>query len=496
MLTDTELICRFVQNGSEAAFGELVARHIDLVYCTALRIVGGNEHQAYDVAQRVFTDLAGKAGSLCARGDGAESRSRNATNPSLTGWLYTAARFAAAKLVRAEQTRRKHEQRIAMSSMLDAESAEPDWTAVRPVLDETMGLLDDEDRGALLMRFFEGKDLQTIADVLGLRQDAARMRISRALEKLRHALARRGVTTTAGALSITLAMHAAETAPIGLGAAITSASLNASAFASSNSIIGVLKIMASVKSKIALAALLAGAVTTQVFIQQRTIRQLQVDNDALRTRLDSIQSAPPNPQPTAPPPQESTLAREQEAELLRLRGEVTQLRAEVAHAKPPAAVIQPKTPPPTQAADTIGGYELFTGNLLTQRHVDNVKTLKLIGLGLKRLSKNPEISAEMRAMPFSEDNQLRQELSKSISLEEDEWNHFEILVPNLEMFLQNKNDPGLIVARSRESIQTPDGRWVRVYARGDGSVVNLIHDSPDKALEFGELENTVSATKP
>ena len=98
-------------------------------------------------------------------------------------------------------------------------------------------------------------------------------------------------------------------------------------------------------------------------------------------------------------------------------------------------------------------------------------------------------------MPFSEDNQLRQELRNTISIDEDEWNHFEILLPNLEMLLQNKNDPGLIIARANESIQTPDGRWVRVYGRGDGSVVNLIHDSPDKALEFGELENTVSTGK-
>src|SRR5262249_58888956 len=136
MLTDTELLRRYVQNGSEAAFGELVARHIDLVYCTALRIVGGDEHQAYDVAQRVFTDLARKSVTLCSSGNEARSQSPISTNHSLTGWLYTATRFAAAKLVRAEHTRRKHEQRLAMSNMLEAESAEPDWTAVRPLLDE------------------------------------------------------------------------------------------------------------------------------------------------------------------------------------------------------------------------------------------------------------------------------------------------------------------------------------------------------------------------
>src|SRR5262249_37243966 len=110
MLTDTELLHRYAQSGSEAAFGELVARHINLVYCTALRIVRGDEHQARDVAQNVFTDLARKAASLCARGDEVGLGNRSTIKLSLTGWLYTGTRFAAAKLVRAEQTRRKHEQ--------------------------------------------------------------------------------------------------------------------------------------------------------------------------------------------------------------------------------------------------------------------------------------------------------------------------------------------------------------------------------------------------
>jgi RNA polymerase sigma factor (sigma-70 family) len=495
MLTDTELLRRYAQNGSEAAFGELVARHINLVYCTALRILGGDEHQARDVAQSVFTDLARKAASLCACDNKTALGGRSTIN--LTGWLYTGTRFAGAKLVRAEQIRRKHEQgAIAMSNMLESESAEPDWTAVRPVLDEALGLLDEDDRGALLMRFFEGKDLHTIGGVLGLSQDAARMRISRALEKLRNALAKRGVTTTAGALSVTLAAHAAETAPIGLGAAIASASLNAAVLTSSTSTIGILQIMASVKSKIALAALLAVVVATPIFIQQNTIRQLKVNNDALRTQLESNQAAQVSPQPSVLDSQEVSRARAQEAELLRLRGEVTRIRAEATRSTPPAAGPQPKAASRAETADTIGGYELFTGNLLSERHVNNVKTLKLLGVGLRRLAQNSTILPEVRAMSFSEDNQLRQELKQSVSLPDDEWNQIEILVPNLanlDPLLQNGSDPGVIIARAKESIQTPDGRWVRVYARADGSVVNLIHDSPGKAFDFGELENTVSA---
>jgi DNA-directed RNA polymerase specialized sigma24 family protein len=61
MLTDIDLLRRYAQHGAEAAFGELVARHANLVYSTALRILNGDRHLACDVAQSVFTDLARKA---------------------------------------------------------------------------------------------------------------------------------------------------------------------------------------------------------------------------------------------------------------------------------------------------------------------------------------------------------------------------------------------------------------------------------------------------
>src|SRR6266404_1833891 len=256
MLTDIELLRSYAHHGSEAAFGELVGRHVNLVYSTAMRVVGGDEHRARDVAQSVFTDLARKAVSLCSRA--AESTSsEKATSFSLSGWLYTSARFAAANSVRAEQTRHKHEEKAqAMTQILQSGSSEPDWAELRPVLDDAMGILGQADRDALLFRFFDGKDLRTVGNALGLSEDAARMRISRALDKLRGVLANRGVTTTAGALSVTLATHAVETAPVGLAAALTSASFSAVAATSSTSTIALLRLMASIKSKLALAALL------------------------------------------------------------------------------------------------------------------------------------------------------------------------------------------------------------------------------------------------
>src|SRR5437870_10978912 len=114
MRTDGELLRAYADSRSEEAFGELVRRHLNLVYSAALRRVNGDAHLAQDVTQSVFTDLARKAASLSHR-------------PVLTGWLYTSAHFAAGKAVRAEGRRRIHEQEAqAMSTLLNDVSTNPD----------------------------------------------------------------------------------------------------------------------------------------------------------------------------------------------------------------------------------------------------------------------------------------------------------------------------------------------------------------------------------
>src|SRR5579859_1412332 len=131
MLTDPDLLRSYAQDTSEAAFGELVARHVNLVYSTALRILNGDEHRAFDVTQSVFTDLAQKAWSLCNRID-TSNNGESTAFLSISGWLYTSTRFAAAKVVRAEQIRRHHEQKAhAMNQLLHGGSVEPDWTQLR-----------------------------------------------------------------------------------------------------------------------------------------------------------------------------------------------------------------------------------------------------------------------------------------------------------------------------------------------------------------------------
>ncbi len=212
---DTELLRRYVFERSEAAFAELVQQHVALVYSAALRQTNGDAHLAEDVTQEVFTDLARKAARLI-------------RHTSLTGWLYTSTRYAAATLRRAEQRRFAREQEVhAMNQLLHSAETDPAWEHLRPVLDEAMHDLKAADREAVLLRFFERLPLATVGLRLGVTENTARMRVDRALDQLRDALAKRGVTSTAGALSLVLADRAVGAVPASLAGNVSSGALAA-----------------------------------------------------------------------------------------------------------------------------------------------------------------------------------------------------------------------------------------------------------------------------
>jgi RNA polymerase sigma factor (sigma-70 family) len=172
---------------------------------------------AKDVAQNVFIDLAGKAKSL-------------ARHEVLTGWLYTSTRFAAGTVRRSEQRRQTREQIAAAMQALES-GAHPnrEWERITPLLDEMMHELSPEDRIAVLLRFFENKDHRQIGRALGVSDDAARMRVNRALEKLHSLLTARGVTISGAALATLLTSNAIQAIPVGLAAGIAGASLSAAA---------------------------------------------------------------------------------------------------------------------------------------------------------------------------------------------------------------------------------------------------------------------------
>lgn len=210
IMTDGELLERYVRERSESAFAELVNRHISLVYSAALRQVNGDAHLAEDVTQSVFADLARKAGGL-------------RRHTSITAWLYTSARFITANVRRTEQRRTAREQQaFAMNAIHSLPESDPDWTQLSPLLDDAMHKLDELEREAVLLRHFENHSYAEVGAKIGLTENAARMRVDRALEKLHSILSKQGSTLTVVALAGLLAARAVVAAPPHLSVKIVS----------------------------------------------------------------------------------------------------------------------------------------------------------------------------------------------------------------------------------------------------------------------------------
>ncbi len=244
MTTDCELLRDYAERKDEAAFAEVVRRQTNFVYSVALR-VSRNAQIAEDVTQAVFTTLARDAGKLC-RYD------------TIIGWLHTTARRRAIDAIRGEVRRRARELE-ALTMQNDPTTPGADWAEIAPALDEAVQQLNEQDRRAILLRYFNGLSHQEIGAVLGLSENSANKRVERALEKLRGHFTHRGITTTAAILAATIGANSVQAAPVGL----VEKSIHVSMAGTGGSLLPALFIMSN-KTKIALVALILLALVATI----------------------------------------------------------------------------------------------------------------------------------------------------------------------------------------------------------------------------------------
>ncbi len=314
--SDAQLLRDYADRGNEAAFREIVMRHTDLVYSAALRRVNSSD-LAGDIAQSVFTDLSRKARPLA---------DKLADNASLVGWLYRSTRFAALSQLRPHRRRFAHE-RQAMEQLLTNSETAPGWDRIRPLLDEAMDNLGDEDRDALLLRYFKNHDFRAVGLALGVSDDAAQKRVSRAVERLREFFAKRGVTVGASGLVVVISANAVQAAPVGLAVTIsTAAALAGTTIAASTATITALKLMSTATLKPIIVASATIAASIVIVVQHNRADRLREQNESLQAQVQKAETASAKLSERL-----QTLARVQEndprqAELLRLRGEATRLR--------------------------------------------------------------------------------------------------------------------------------------------------------------------------
>lgn len=317
---DMALVRQYADHRSESAFAALVTRHTNLVYSTALRQLGRPD-LAEEVTQAVFVLLARKAHSL-------------GPDAILPGWLHRAACYVASGALKRERRRQHREQEAYMRSTLDETNPDQAWEQLAPLLDDAMLGLSDSDRNALVLRFFEDRNLATVGAALGVTEDAAKKRVARALERLRRAFARRKVALSTGALSAALAARTVHAAPPALAETARALVLGQAHFAgapTSNLIQGALKTMAWTKARTALAAAIAAASVVAPFLAEHQARAaLLRETDFLQQQRGQIAALQNQNQRLTRDLARAALFRRNEADLERLRGEAASLEQEAA----------------------------------------------------------------------------------------------------------------------------------------------------------------------
>src|SRR3974390_84794 len=221
-VSDQQLLREYAEHRSEAAFAELVRRHVDFVYSAAVRMVR-DAHLAQDVAQGTFVALARNAAKLTER-------------PVLSGWLHRTARNLAAETVRKDVRRRAREQEAAVMTDLLAIEPHPRCADLAPHLDASLDELSEPDRDAVLLRYFEGKSAREMSQSLGISEEAAQKRVSRAVERLRAHFTERGVTVGASGLVLLITANAVQAAPTGLASEVLAMSVAATAGGSATTV--------------------------------------------------------------------------------------------------------------------------------------------------------------------------------------------------------------------------------------------------------------------
>jgi RNA polymerase sigma factor (sigma-70 family) len=256
MLTDQQLLRDYAERASEAAFTEIVRRHLDLVYSAALRMVR-DAQLAEDVTQGVFMAVAQNARQLIVR-------------PVLSGWLHRTTQNLAANAVRSDVRRRAREQEAAAMNELLANESDAVWEHIAPHLDTALGELSEADRDALMLRYFERKSAQEMAEVLGVSDEAAQKRVSRAVERLREFFAKRGVTVGATGLVVVISANAVQAAPVGLAVTISTAAIAGTTIPATASAATIKTIAMTTLQKVLITAtIIAVGVATPLVIQHQ-----------------------------------------------------------------------------------------------------------------------------------------------------------------------------------------------------------------------------------
>jgi len=276
------LLADYRAKGTEEAFAALVRQYAGLVYSVAFRRLSDG-HWAEDVAQTVFSRLAAAKPPL-------------KTDAELAGWLHRTTLHVSIDTWRRESRRRIREQQAAIT---DASPAPDPWAQIAPALDDALDELAESDREVLLLRYFERKSMRDVGNALGITEAAAKMRVGRALERLRDGLTARNAACGASALAALMFERSAEAVPTAVAARLAATQFVA-AGATGSVIFSVLKQIIALMTRYKLAAILTASVlglaviatVSQTRLRQEASAAPAVEPKTNLTRANLVRRAP------------------------------------------------------------------------------------------------------------------------------------------------------------------------------------------------------------
>jgi RNA polymerase sigma factor (sigma-70 family) len=430
--SDIELLEQFARNKSEAAFAELVERHIGLVYSAAFRKTG-NPQQSQDIAQAVFIILARKANSFGA-------------NTVLPGWLHHTARLTAANLQRAELRRIRREQEAIMQSTTDETASDAQWRGLSPLLDDAVAALRTSDRDAIVLRFFQNRSLAEVGATLGASEDATRMRVNRALEKMRKFFVRRGVTISSAAIAGAISAHSIQATPAGLAAIISANAVSGTTITSAAVVAAMKAIAMTTFQKAIVTAALVATVGAGIFeahqnsASQKQIQNLQQQQSSLNEQFAQLQRE----RDDATNQLDGLLAENAQLRSNSNQNELLKLRGEVTAASQAAAVAAAKS---RSAGNNSEASQLDAQRVQARAHLDQF--IKLANLSPEKADQYVNLEVEMNRR---QDDRMKALLSGTLSVAE--------AVRQRDADNQEQQD-------QRREILGPDG-WATLQSIADG----------------------------
>jgi RNA polymerase sigma-70 factor (ECF subfamily) len=301
-LSDGQLLERFLARRDEGAFAALMDRHGPMVLAVC-RGVLRDGHDAEDVFQATFLVLVRRAAAVRKR-------------ESVGSWLHGVAYRLSVRARREAARRRARDSRRA-ALMIAEPVDEALWGDLRPVIHEEVDRLPEKYRAAFVLCCLEGKTAAEAARLLDRPEGTVLSRLSRARERLRCRLTRRGVALSAGTVVTLLARDVAAAAvpdPLAAGtlkaAVLFASGSGAAAGAVSAPVLGhvhgLLKAMFLAKVKAVAVLLMVGAAAGSAALAYRTAAAPQETGRPSQARREASPERVGEPA-LAPPPLDARL---------------------------------------------------------------------------------------------------------------------------------------------------------------------------------------------